>query len=240
MNTPVWLIDLRGEVELLDGTSSLDGVIVRPSDRAILGVGVRTGFLNKRTVWTSIDHLVRANGSRTWLSVRHDDLSDRPPDGVWVRADLTIRHGTLSLGTIGWAGVVDGIVVELGIIPLDPRTLPRRISADTIVTLNDRSVEVRDIDFETAPLLRTDRELEEEIRRRLWDTLGSSEPEALERINVSVNGGVVTLRGMVPKDRDRDLARTIAHEPLEVRGVNDQVESAEGLSASAELQRARS
>ncbi|HEX3244802.1 MAG TPA: BON domain-containing protein [Chloroflexota bacterium] len=238
MNTPVWLIDLKGEVELLDGTSNLDGVIVRPSDRAVLAIGIRTGFLNKRTVWTSVNHLVRANGSRTWLSVRHDDLSDRPPDGVWVRADLGIRYGTVSLGMIGWVGVAGGVVEELGVVPLDPRMQPRRISASTIVALNDRSVVVQDVDFEAAPLLRTDRELEEEIRRRLWDTLGSLPAEALERINVSVDGGVVTLLGMVPKDRDRELARTIAHEPLEVRGVNDRVETAESLAASAQQLRA--
>jgi hypothetical protein len=238
MNTPVWLIDLNGEVELLDGTSNLDGIIVRPSDCAVLAIGIRTGFLNKRTVWTSVDRLLRANGSRTWLSTRHEDLSDRPPDGVWVRADLGIRHGTVPLGMIGWVGVSSGVVVELGIVPLDPRMHPRRISADTIVALNDRSVVVKDVDFEIATLLRTDRELEEEIRRRLWDTLGSLSAEALERIKVSVDGGVVTLLGMVPKDRDRELARTIALEPLEVRGVNDRVETAESLAASAQQLRA--
>ncbi len=71
---------------------------------------------------------------------------------------------------IGWAGVTDGTVVELGIVPMDPRMLPRRISADTIVALNDRSVQINLADFDEAPLLKTDSDLEEEIRRRLWET----------------------------------------------------------------------
>jgi hypothetical protein len=233
MSTAVWLIDLRGDVELIDGTSSLDGVIVRPSDRAILGVGIKTGFISKRTVWTTIDRLVRANGSRAWLAARTDELSDRPPDGVWLRADLPIRHGTTSLGNVGWAGVADGAVVELGIVPLDPRTQPRRVNADSIVALNDRSVQIELEDFESAPLLRTDREIEEEVRRRLWDTAGSLPADALERISVSVSGGVVTLSGMVPKNHHRNLAVTIAHEPLEVRGVVNRIETAEALAESA-------
>lgn len=233
MTTPVWLIDLRGEAELPNGTSSLDGIIVRPSDRAVLGIGIRTGFLSKRTVWTTIDRLVRANGSRAWLSANSDGLNDRPPDGVWLRADLSIRHGTVTLGTIGWAGVSGDTVLELGVVPVDPRMLPRLINANTVTTLNDRSVVVDVADFETAPLLKTDREIEDEIRSRLWDTRGSLPSEALDRITVAVAGGVATLGGLVPRDRHRALALTIAQEPLEVRGVVNQIETAESLTASA-------
>jgi hypothetical protein len=233
MTTPVWLLDLRGEVELPDGTSNLDGIIVRPSDHAVLAIGVRTGFFNKRTVWTTVDHLIRANGSRAWLSAGIETCSDRPPDGVWIRADLSIRHGTVTLGTIGWAGVSGGIVVELGIVPVDPRMQPRLIKADTVTTLNDRSVVVEFADFESAPLLKTDRQIEEEIRHRLWDTAGSLPSDALNRIAVTVNGGMVTLSGLVAREHDRALAATIALEPLEVRGVIDRIETAEGLAASA-------
>lgn len=233
MTTPVWLIDLRGEVELPDGTSNLDGIIVRPADRAVLGIGIRTGFLNKRTVWTTLDHLVRANGSRAWLSVNLDACSERPPEGVWIRADLSIRHGTVTLGTIGWAGVRGNTVVELGVEPIDPRMRPRLIRADTVSTLNDRSVVVDIADFESAPLLKTDRQIEEEVRNRLWDTSGELGPNALSSIAVAVNGGVVTLGGLVPREQHRRLAVNIAHEPLEVRGVIDRIETAEGLAASA-------
>jgi hypothetical protein len=233
MTTPVWLIDLRGEAELPNGTSSLDGIIVRPTDRAVLGIGIRTGFLSKRTVWTTIDRMIRANGSRTWLSANVDLLSDRPPDGVWLRADLSIRHGTVTLGSIGWAGVTDGTVVELGVVPVDPRMLPRLIKANTVTTLNDRSVVVDVANFETAPLLKTDREIQEEIRRRLWDTRGSLPSEALDRITVAMDGGVATLGGLVPRDRHRTLAFSIAQEPLEVRGVVNHIETAESLAASA-------
>jgi hypothetical protein len=233
MTTPVWLIDLRGEAELPNGTSNLDGIIVRPSDRAVLAIGVRTGFLTKRTVWTTIDHLVRANGSRAWLSNPLETFSPRPPDGVWVRADLGIRHGTEALGTIGWAGVRDGTVVELGILPDDPRMQPRLIDASAVTTLNDRSVVVEITDFDSAQVLKTDRQIEEELRRRLWETSGSLPAGALERVNLSVDGGVVTLTGLVPTDQHRQLAATIAHEPMEVRGVLDRMETAEGLAASA-------
>ncbi len=78
MNTPVWLIDLSGEAELPKGTSNLDGVIVRPADRAVLGIGIRTGFISKRTVWADISDLIRANGSRAWLTVNIDELDQRP------------------------------------------------------------------------------------------------------------------------------------------------------------------
>jgi hypothetical protein len=239
MNTPVWLIDLSGEVELPNGTSNLDGVIVRPSDRAVLGIGIRTGFISKRTVWADSSDLIRANGTRAWLNVNLDELDQRPPDGVWLRADLAIRHGTKALGMIGWAGVTDGTVVELGIAPMDPRMLPRRITADNIVALNDRSVQINLADFEEAPLLKTDPDLEEEIRRRLWESTGTLPPEALARIRVEVNGGIVTLGGMVPKDIHRDLAIAIAHEPLEVRGLLNRIETAESLAASAQQFRDR-
>ncbi|MFN0070674.1 MAG: hypothetical protein ACKVVP_04190 [Chloroflexota bacterium] len=232
MNTPVWLIDLRGEAELPEGTFNLDGLVIQPSTYAVLGIGIRTGFFSKRTVWTTVNHMVRADGARAWLTGSLNQMSPRPPDGVWLQGDLQVRQRTESLGTMGWAGVSDGSVVEFGLIPHDPRMLARRITRESIVSLNDRSVEIASASLEDEPLLKIDREIEEEVRRRLWETSGSLSTDALERITVTVSGGLVVLGGMVPRDTDRALAITIAHEPLEARGVIDHVETAQGIAAS--------
>lgn len=230
MNTPVWLLDLSGQAELPEGTFDLDGVIVRPADRFVLGIGVKTGLFTKRTYWTSVEQLLRADGDRAWIAVSTNALSSRPPDGVWLRPDLMVRHGTEPLGSVGWVGIQDQVVTELGVIPADPRVQPRSIRADAIVGLNDRSIDVRIGPLEDEPLLKTDRELEDDVRSRLWGTTDSLPEDVLEQLSVSVAGGVVILGGMVPRKEHRALAETIAREPLEVRGVINRVESGEALA----------
>jgi osmotically-inducible protein OsmY len=129
-------------------------------------------------------------------------------------------------------------VVELGILPDDPRMQPRLIDANAVTTLNDRSVVVDITDFDGARVLKTDRQIEEELGRRLWETSGALPARGLGRVTVTVDGGVVTLGGLVPKNQDRMLAATIAQEPLEVRGVVNLIETADALAASAKEFRA--
>lgn len=229
MTGPVWLIDLRGEAELSDGTYSVDGAMVRASDHAVIALGVKVGFLGQRTAWAAIETVQKADGARVWLSMSSAALAERPPDGIWLRSDLVVRRGTETVGTLGWIGVTGSVIPEIGILPSDPRIGPRRLAAEHIQELNDRSIQIGDVELADEPDLRTDSDMENEVRRRLWETVGSVPAEALEQIAVTVEGGVVTISGMVPHDSQRALAESIAREPLEVRNVVNRVQSAESL-----------
>jgi hypothetical protein len=233
MTGPVWLIDLRGQAELSDGTYNVDGAMVRASDHAVIALGVKVGFLGGRTSWAAIGRVQKANGARVWLSMPGDALVERPPEGIWLRSDLAVRRGTETIGTLGWIGLIGSEIHEIGILPSDPRIGPRRISAEHIRELNDRSIQVADVELADEAGLRADNDLENEVRRRLWETAGSVPGEALDQIVVTVEGGVVTLSGMVPHDWQRGLAELIAREPLEVRDVVNRVQSAESLGLRA-------
>jgi hypothetical protein len=226
-------VDLDGQVELVDGSFALDGAVIRSGDHTLIAVGVRVGFLGQQTHWAPIERLVRADGARAWFAMTRSELIERPPDGIWLRTGLVVRHGSEHLGTLAWLGIVGNQIEELGVVPRDPRTEPRRLKIESVHELNDRSVEVTIDDLADAPRLRTDRDLEEEVHRRLWETAGSLPPEALERITISVRGGVAWLSGMLPKNQHRSLALAIAMEPLEMRGVVNQIETAEDLTMAA-------
>lgn len=229
----VWLLDLDGQAELIDSGFGLDGAVIRSADRSVIAVGVKVGFLGQQTHWAPIDRLVRADGMRAWFAMTTSELIERPPDGVWLRTGLVVRHGSEHLGTLGWLGIVGNQIQEIGIVPTDPRADPCRLKAESVRDLNDRSIDVDVTELEDEPRLRTDSELEEEIRRRLWETVGSLPAEALERMTVSVRGGVASLSGMLPKNEHRDLALAIAREPLEIRGVTNHIETAEDLTRAA-------
>jgi len=234
MTGPVWLIDLRGQAELIDGTFNVDGVVVRTSDHAVIALGIKVGFLGQRTAWAAIEAVRKADGTRVWLNMSGAALVERPPDGVWLRTDLSVRRGTATVGTLGWIGIIGAVIHEIGIVPSDPRIGPRRLAAEHILELNDRSIQISGVELIDEAVLRTDADIENEVRRRLWETASSVSTQALEQVVVTVEGGIVTLSGMVPHSSQRALAETIAREPLEVRDVVNRIQSAERLGSRAE------